>query len=109
MENLQFWTETAPKTILTSTAYPLLTAPAMGMYLGMSAEADTSVQDKLAYEFKQLVDAELDALEDLTVSGSSSATESTMDYIAPVAGQMYTAQYVPKHMMFNYAQSQKGT
>ena len=104
--------DTDPKAIPTSTAYPLLTAPAMGMYLGMSVEADVSVHDKLDAEFQELVEAELDALEDLTVTGSSSVTDTNWgdDYRRKSAdSQMYTEQHMPKHMMFDYERSQKET
>ena len=99
--------DTAPKASPTSAIYPLLAIPTLE-FTGETTNLRV-VTNKLDAEFDKLVEAEFDALEDLTVSGSSSATESTMNYIVPVAGKMYTNQYMPKHMMFNYARSQKET
>ena len=92
----------------TSTAYPLFSTPVMGFFRGR--ETDTVV-DKLDNEFKELVEAELAALEELTVSGSSSVTDTNWGLSCETnAGRrMYTQQYKPADMMFNYAQSQKET
>ena len=103
-------TDTAPKASPTSAIYPLLAMPTLE-FTGKRTNLRT-VTNKLDAEFNKLVEAELDALEDLTVSGSSSITDTNWDddYRRKSAdSQMYTEQHMPKHMMFDYERSQKET
>ena len=102
---------TSDSDIPTSAAYPLLTGPAMQAHVGIrpTGHEIDEMEDEMDKEFSEAIKSELEALKELSVSDSSSVTDTNwFDGNSRKANErMYTLQWNLSHMLSEVAGEKK--